>query len=49
MNYRYGEKVSLHMDFGEVLYDAKIPKFVLQPIVENAFLYGVSEKKKIQS
>ena len=34
MNYRYGEKVSLRMDFGEVLYDAKIPKFVLQPIVD---------------
>lgn len=46
MNYRYGEKVSLRMDFGEVLYDAKIPKFVLQPIVENAFLYGVSEKEE---
>lgn len=43
MNYRYGERVVLDINVEEELYDIKIPKFVLQPIVENAFLYGVSE------
>lgn len=47
MNYRYGEKVALQIDIKEELYGAEIPKFVLQPIAENAFLYGVSEKEEI--
>lgn len=47
MNYRYGEKVALQIDINEELYGAEIPKFVLQPIAENAFLYGVSEKEEI--
>lgn len=46
MNYRYGEKVALRIDIKEELYGSAIPKFVLQPIVENSFLYGVSEKEE---
>lgn len=43
MNYRYGEKTALFMDVPGELGGAVIPKFILQPITENAFLYGMPE------
>ncbi len=43
MNYRYGEKTSLTVKVPKELSGAVIPKFILQPITENAFLYGMPE------
>lgn len=43
MNYRYGERTSLYMEVPAELGSVVIPKFILQPITENAFLYGMPE------
>lgn len=43
---RYSGKISYEIDVPEVLYDHKIPKLTLQPLVENAILHGILEKKE---
>lgn len=40
MNYRYGNSIVLRIEVEKEVYPADIPKYILQPIVENAFLYG---------
>ena len=45
MNYRYGGKVILSMEIEEELKNALIPKFVLQPLVENAFVHAAPERE----
>jgi two-component system sensor histidine kinase YesM len=42
---RFGSKISLELDIPEFLYDAKMLKFMLQPIVENAVRHGIEMKK----
>lgn len=44
MNYRYREHCRLQMEVPDYLWETEIPKFILQPIVENAFLYGKTEQ-----
>ena len=46
MNYRYGEQTSIEFAIPLELSDILVPKFVLQPIVENAFLYGRKDEKE---
>jgi two-component system, sensor histidine kinase YesM len=41
---KYGKRIKLHIDFDPVLMDYKIPKLILQPLVENAILHGLEEK-----
>lgn len=45
MNYRYGEKTVLSLDVDHKIMSAMIPKFILQPLVENAFFHGLAEKE----
>ncbi len=40
MNYRYGGNTVLRIEIEKEVYSTDIPKYILQPIVENAFLYG---------
>jgi len=40
---RYGEKLSYSINYNPVLNDVKIPKILLQPIVENAVYHGIRE------
>jgi two-component system, sensor histidine kinase YesM len=40
MTKRFGEKVSVEYDIEEVLYNYKVPKFLMQPFVENSLLHG---------
>ena len=40
---RFGNKVSIHLDFDENLSAYKIPKMILQPFVENAIMHGLRE------
>jgi two-component system sensor histidine kinase YesM len=50
-NYRYGEDYKVSIDIPEELGEYRIIKFILQPIVENAFLHAfknVSWKKTIR-
>ena len=38
---RFGDKLTSHIDFDESLLDAKVPSFLLQPIVENSIKHGL--------
>lgn len=40
MNYRYGKSIELQVEMDEELLRCKIPKFMLQPVVENSILHG---------
>jgi two-component system sensor histidine kinase YesM len=42
-NYRYGRECRLKIDVKEELTDCPIIKFILQPVVENAFLHAFRE------
>jgi two-component system sensor histidine kinase YesM len=42
MNIRFGEGVAVHFEIPEELLAHKIIRFILQPIVENAFEHGMS-------
>jgi two-component system sensor histidine kinase YesM len=43
--YRYGEKLEYEINIPETFYYNIIPKFTLQPIVENAVYHGICQKK----
>ncbi|GMQ56297.1 two-component system sensor histidine kinase YesM [Vallitalea sediminicola] len=40
----YRDKIEVRFDFDEALMDAVVPKFILQPIVENAIVHGLEKK-----
>lgn len=42
--WRYGDRVELKIDIDQALYDRRIPKLILQPLIENAFVHGIEEK-----
>lgn len=42
---RYGPKVLYEMEMDEALAEVKIPKLILQPLVENAIYHGVKLKR----
>lgn len=42
---RYGNKLRMHYEIDKALYLFEIPKFILQPVVENAILHGISKKQ----
>lgn len=44
MRHRYGGQARLILEPEEDTLEASVPKFVLQPLVENAFLYGRREE-----
>lgn len=46
INYRFNNKIYLKLEIPEQMRKLPIPKFTLQPIVENAVLHGLSEKKE---
>ncbi|WP_457126315.1 sensor histidine kinase [Mucilaginibacter sp. HD30] len=39
---RFGERIKFKIDVAEDLYEEKIPRFLLQPLVENAFKHGLN-------
>ena len=39
---RFGENVSIHMDIEPGAKSVQVPAFLLQPLVENAFIHGIS-------
>lgn len=43
MNYRYGGRMILEMEIEASLLRENIPKYILQPIIENSFMYALSE------
>lgn len=42
MNLRFGGKVTIQSDIPPALEDAMLPRFCLQPIVENSYIHGFS-------
>lgn len=44
MRYRYGNTITYYKKIGEGTLDAVIPRFTLQPIVENAIFHGLEPK-----
>ncbi|HEY5589279.1 MAG TPA: histidine kinase [Candidatus Paceibacterota bacterium] len=42
--YRYGDKIDLIIDIPEEFLNCLIPKFIIQPIVENAVYHGIEMK-----
>ncbi|WP_244499346.1 cache domain-containing sensor histidine kinase [Terribacillus halophilus] len=42
-SYRFQERLRFHSDIPDHLLSCKVPKFSLQPLVENAIKYGVQE------
>lgn len=44
MNYRYQDHISIRFDVDDALQNKKIPKNILQPLVENAFFHGFSNE-----
>ena len=45
--YRFEEHLDYHLDCDPLLLDAHIPKFTIQPLVENAIHYGLEENDEI--
>ncbi len=41
---RFGENFSLKMDFSDELMPVKVPRLILQPLVENAFKHGMGHQ-----
>ncbi len=44
---RYGEALTVHIQVEEITDEMIIPRFLLQPIVENAILYGLDDNNRI--
>lgn len=47
MLYRYGKRLKFYTDWEEECWDYKVPRMILQPIVENAIKYGYSDETEI--
>jgi two-component system sensor histidine kinase AlgZ len=43
---RYGERLRFRMDVGSGLGDVPVPPLVLQPLVENAVLHGITQRRE---
>ncbi len=41
---RYEDRITFEVDIPEELYPYKLPKLILQPLIENAIIHGVEEK-----
>lgn len=41
---RYGERIAMEIAADPALADVTVPKFILQPLVENAILHGLKER-----
>lgn len=42
--FRYGDKISIDFDIDPEIHQYRIPKLILQPIVENAIVHGIERK-----
>lgn len=45
-NMRFGDGIRLQIEVSQMLYDCRVPKILLQPLVENAVLHGIREKEQ---
>ena len=47
-NYRYENRIRLNLEVDPSLYEYRILKLILQPVVENAILHGILESEQCQ-
>ena len=47
MNYKYKQMIHYEIELPEELYEYNIPKITLQPLIENAILHGLAERKEL--
>jgi two-component system sensor histidine kinase YesM len=47
MGYRYGQAIAVRYDIDDALLQMKMPRNILQPLVENAFYHGFSSEEKV--
>lgn len=45
--FRFGDQLRFYLDFSEDILDVKVPRLILQPLVENAIIHGASKKMGI--
>lgn len=43
-NFKFNDAVTLHIDLPENILSCKVPKLILQPLIENAIHHGIREK-----
>jgi two-component system sensor histidine kinase YesM len=46
LNIRHDNKIGFELDIADELFEYKIPKLILQPLVENSILHGIELKKE---
>ena len=44
---RYNRRLNYHIDIPEELMDLRIPKLLLQPVVENSLVHGMKDKHSV--
>ena len=44
---RYNRRLNYHIDIPEELFDCKVPKLLLQPVVENSLVHGMKDIRSI--
>jgi len=44
MNHRYGEGTQIHIEIPPEMMRAQLPRFILQPLLENCFVHGMTQK-----
>lgn len=42
---RYGDLIAYRVDMPEPLLNCRVPKLILQPVIENAFIHGLKNKR----
>lgn len=47
MSYRYNDDVQVGIDVDPQLYECRIPKNLLQPLIENSFLHGLTDENGV--
>ncbi len=47
MNWRFGNGITLEVGIPEELMDCRAPRFILQPVVENAVIHGIRKPENV--
>lgn len=47
LKYRFGERLTYRIDVPEELENCRLPKLIVQPILENAIIHGMEERERL--
>lgn len=48
LKFRFGEKVNLRVDFSGEILDFRMPRLLIQPLVENSIHHGIEKRKELK-